>query len=128
GDAEPHRRDQAARRVPPRGQRGRAVAAPPPATIWDRDRLGITVGTVVLIFLAAIEALAVTTVMPVVAADLRGEDLFAVAFSATLATGVIGMVAVGAWSDRSGPRAPLYTAVALFAVGLIVSGFALDMH
>lgn len=98
------------------------------ATIWDRERLGITIGTVVLIFLAAIEALAVTTVMPVVADDLNGEDLFAVAFSATLATGVIGMVAVGAWSDRAGPRAPLYTAVALFAVGLLVSGFALDMH
>jgi MFS family permease len=98
------------------------------ATIWDRARLGITIGTVVLIFLAAIEALAVTTVMPVVASDLHGEELFAVAFSATLATGVIGMVAVGAWSDRSGPRAPLYTAVALFAVGLIASGFALDMH
>jgi MFS family permease len=104
------------------------VRATATATIWDRERFGITVGTVVLIFLAAIEALAVTTVMPVVAADLHGEDLFAVAFSATLATGVIGMVAVGAWSDRSGPRAPLYTAVALFAVGLIVSGFALDMH
>ena len=31
------------------------------ATIWDRTRLGITIGSVVLIFLAAIEALAVTT-------------------------------------------------------------------
>jgi len=101
-----------------------ASAAP---TIWDRERLGITIGTVVLIFLAAIEALAVTTVMPVVADDLHGQALFAVAFSATLATGVIGMVAVGAWSDRAGPRAPLYTAVALFAIGLIVSGLAPDM-
>ncbi|BDZ38097.1 MFS transporter [Microbacterium suwonense] len=102
-----------------------STAAP---TIWDRGRLGITIGTVVLIFLAALESLAVTTVMPVVAADLHGEALFAVAFSATLATGVIGMVGVGAWSDLSGPRAPLYTAVVLFAVGLLVSGFALDMH
>lgn len=101
-----------------------ATAAP---TIWDRERLGITIGTVVLIFLAAIEALAVTTVMPVVADDLHGEALFAVAFSATLATGVIGMVAVGAWSDRSGPRGPLYTAVVLFAIGLIISGLAPDM-
>lgn len=98
------------------------------ATIWDRTRLGITIGTVALIFLAAIESLAVTTVMPVVSTDLHGEELFAVAFSATLATGVIGMVATGAWSDRSGPRAPLYAAVALFAVGLLVSGFALDMY
>ena len=98
------------------------------ATIWDRTRLGITIGSVVLIFLAAIEALAVTTVMPVVSADLRGEALYAVAFSGTLATSVIGMVAAGTWSDRSGPRAPLYTAVALFLAGLVVSGLALDMY
>lgn len=100
----------------------------PAATIWDRTRLGITVGSVVLIFLAAIEALAVTTVMPVVSADLHGEALYAVAFSGTLATSVIGMVAAGTWSDRSGPRAPLYTAVALFLAGLVVSGIALDMY
>ncbi len=97
------------------------------ATIWDRTRLGITIGSVVLIFLAATEALAVTTVMPVVSADLDGQALFAVAFSGTLATGVIGMVAAGAWSDRAGPRAPLYAAVGLFIVGLIVAGAAGDM-
>src|SRR5690606_41820345 len=124
----PHRGGRADRSRAGGHRRSTAVTAAGTATIWDRTRLGITLGSVVLIFLGAVEALAVTTVMPVVAADLGGEELFAVAFSATLATGVIGMVAVGAWSDRSGPRAPLYTAVALFAVGLIVSGFALDMH
>ncbi|MFY9712391.1 MAG: MFS transporter [Microbacterium sp.] len=98
------------------------------ASIWDRARLGITIGSVVLIFLAAIEALAVTTVMPIVSADLNGEALFAVAFSGTLATGVVGMVAAGAWSDRTGPRVPLYTAVVLFIIGLVVSGFAPDMY
>lgn len=100
----------------------------PAATIWDATRLGITIGSVVLIFLAAIEALAVTTVMPVVSVDLHGEALYAVAFSGTLATSVIGMVAAGTWSDRAGPRAALYTAVALFLAGLIVSGIAPDMH
>jgi len=104
------------------------VTAPPAPTIWDRTRLGITLGSVVLIFLAAIEALAVTTVMPIVSADLDGDALYAVAFSGTLATSVIGMVAAGTWSDRSGPRAPLYTAVLLFLVGLVVSGIAVDMH
>ncbi len=98
------------------------------ATIWDRQRLGITVGSVVLIFLAAIEALAVTTVMPLVATDLHGEALYAVAFAGTLATGVIGMVTTGAWSDRSGPRAPLYTAVVLFIAGLVIAGVATDMY
>ncbi|PKI93082.1 MFS transporter [Actinomycetales bacterium SN12] len=103
-------------------------AGAPAATIWDATRLGITIGSVVLIFLAAIEALAVTTVMPVVSADLHGEALYAVAFSGTLATSVIGMVAAGTWSDRSGPRAALYTSVALFLVGLVVSGVAPDMY
>lgn len=98
------------------------------ATIWDRRRLGITVGSVVLIFLAAIEALAVTTVMPIVASDLGGEALYALAFAGTLATGVVGMVVTGAWSDRSGPRAPLYTAVVAFIVGLVVAGVATDMY
>lgn len=98
------------------------------ATIWDRTRLGITIGSVVLIFLAALEALAVTTVMPVVSADLHGEALYAVAFSGTLATSVIGMVAAGSWSDAAGPRAPLYTSIALFLVGLVVSGAAPDMY
>ncbi|MEJ6554145.1 MFS transporter [Microbacterium esteraromaticum] len=98
------------------------------ATIWDRTRLGITIGSVILIFLAALEALAVTTVMPVVSADLHGEALYAVAFSGTLATSVIGMVGAGSWSDAAGPRAPLYTSVVLFLAGLVVSGCALDMY
>lgn len=97
------------------------------ASIWDPERLWITIGSVALIFLAAIEALAVTTVMPVISADLDGEALYAVAFAATLATGVIGMVASGAWSDRSGPRSPLYAAIVLFLVGLVIAGAAPTM-
>ena len=96
--------------------------------IWSARYLWVTVGAVALIFLAAIQALAVTTVMPIVSADLEGEALYAVAFAGTLATGVIGMVAVGAWSDRWGPKAPLYVAVALFVVGLVIAGLAPTME
>lgn len=79
-----------------------------PASIWDRERSWVTVGAFALIFLGAIEALAVTTVMPLVSDALDGEALFAVAFAGTLATSVIGMVACGAWSDARGPRGALY--------------------
>ena len=96
--------------------------------IWGPQYIWVTVGAVALIFLAAMQALAVTTVMPIVSADLAGETLYAVAFAGTLATGVIGMVAVGAWSDRSGPKAPLYAAVALFVVGLVIAGLAPTME
>ncbi len=98
------------------------------ASIWDAQRRWVTVGAVALIFLAAIESLAVTTVMPVVSAALDGEALFAVAFAGTLATSVIGMVASGAWSDARGPRGALYLAVTLFLVGLVISGLATTMH
>lgn len=99
----------------------------PAASIWDRQRIWVTVGAVALIFLAAVEALAVTTVMPVVSADLGGEQLFALAFAGTLATSVIGMVASGAWCDARGPRGALYVAVSLFLIGLIISGVATSM-
>ncbi|MGO2746293.1 MFS transporter [Microbacterium sp.] len=104
------------------------MSGSPAASIWDRERIGVTVGAIALIFLGAIEALAVTTVMPVVSAALDGESLYAVAFAGTLATSVIGMVACGAWSDARGPRGPLYAAVSLFILGLLISGFAFTME
>ena len=100
----------------------------PAASIWDRHRVWVTVGAVALIFLAAIESLAVTTVMPVVSAALDGQSLYAVAFAGTLATSVIGMVAAGAWSDARGPRGALYAAVTLFLIGLVISGVSVTMH
>src|SRR4051794_40673787 len=98
------------------------------ASIWDRERVWVTVGAVALIFLAAIESLAVTTVMPIVSEALDGESLYAVAFAGTLATSVIGMVACGAWSDARGPRHALYTAATLFIIGLVISGLAFSME
>ncbi len=83
-----------------------------------------TIGMVSLVFLAAFEALAVTTIMPSVSADLDGRAWFSAAFSATLAASVVGMVAGGLWSDRSGPRLPLLVSVAVFAGGLLLAGLA----
>jgi MFS family permease len=86
-----------------------------------------TVGAWSLIFLAAFESLAVTTIMPIVTSDLNGRGLYALAFSSTLAAGVVGMVAIGSWADRRGPAVPLFTAIALFAAGLAVAGTATSM-
>ncbi len=96
--------------------------------VWQSRYVWVTVGAVALIFLAAMQSLAVTTVMPIVSADLDGDALFAVAFAGTLATSVIGMVAVGAWCDRGGVLAPLTTAVVLFVIGLVIAGLAPGME
>lgn len=96
--------------------------------VWHPRYVWVTVGAVAMIFLAAMQALAVTTVMPVVSADLGGQNLYAVAFAGTLATSVIGMVGLGAWCDRRDPVMPLATAVALFVAGLVVAGIAPTME
>ncbi|MCA2218669.1 MFS transporter [Jidongwangia harbinensis] len=86
-----------------------------------------TIGSWSLVFLAAFESLAVTTIMPIVTADLDGRALYSVAFSAALAAGVIGMVMFGSWADRVGPARPLLTAIGLFGAGLVLAGSASTM-
>ncbi|GGD68545.1 MFS transporter [Microbacterium murale] len=105
----------------------RAVGAAAPG-IMSGTFLWITIGACALVFLGAFESLAVTTVMPVVSAELGGERLYALAFAGPLATGVIGMVAAGNWSDRRGPTAPLYSSVAAFVAGLLIAGLAPTME
>lgn len=102
-------------------------ATDPAAGILQRPYLWVTIGACALVFLAAFESLAVTTIMPVVSRDLDGASLYALAFAGPLATGVIGMVAAGNWSDRRGPTAPLYASVALFVAGLLIAGTAASM-
>ncbi|MFH5878875.1 MFS transporter [Arthrobacter sp. NA-172] len=97
------------------------------AGILQRPYLLATVGSCALVFLAAFESMAVTTIMPIVSRELNGAGLYALAFAGPLATGVIGMVAAGNWADRRGPAAPLYASVALFAAGLLIAGTAVSM-
>jgi MFS family permease len=87
-----------------------------------------TVGMFGLIAFVAFEAMAVTTVMPTVARDLDGFSLYALSFAAPLASGVVGMVGAGMWSDRTGPVGPLLTSMALFSLGLLVCGAAPTME
>ncbi len=105
------------------GPAGRSAAP----GLFSREYVWITLGSCALVFLGAFESLAVTTIMPVVSAALDGASLYALAFAGPLATGVIGMVIAGNWSDRSGPVAPLYTSSVLFAIGLLIAGTALTM-
>ncbi|MGO4805903.1 MFS transporter [Arthrobacter sp. 2MCAF15] len=105
---------------PPARQR----AVPESAGIFHRSYLLVTLGACALVFLAAFESLAVTTIMPLVSRELDGAGLYALAFAGPLATGVIGMVAAGSWSDRKGPVAPLLAAVGMFVLGLLIAGTA----
>lgn len=102
-------------------------AARPATGIFRPPYFWVTLGTCALVFLAAFESLAVTTIMPLVSRELNGASLYALAFAGPLATGVIGMVGAGNWSDRRGPAMPLYTSVALFVAGLLIAGTSVSM-
>ncbi|MCC2322022.1 MFS transporter [Cellulomonas xiejunii] len=97
-----------------------------PDAMW-RARRTTAYAMFALVVLVAFESFAVTTVMPQVADVLDGRTLYAFAFAGPLATGVVGMVVAGAWSDRRGPAAPFAAGVALFVVGLLVAGSAAHM-
>lgn len=99
----------------------------PRARLLSPTYAATTIGMFALCALVAFEATAVTTVMPTVARDLDGLGLFALSFAAPLASGVVGMVAAGAWSDRRGPAVPLAVSLVLFALGLVVCGVAPSM-
>jgi MFS family permease len=85
-------------------------------------------GLFALCAFVAFEATAVSTIMPGVARDLHGVRLYALVFAAPLASGVVGMVGAGGWSDRRGPIGPLAAALALFTAGLIGCGLAPSME
>lgn len=101
---------------------------PGPARILAPAYAATTTGMFALIAFVAFEAMAVTTVMPTVAAELDGVGLFALSFAAPLASGVVGMVAAGMWSDRHGPSTPLIASMVLFTLGLVVCGTAPTME
>jgi MFS family permease len=88
----------------------------------------MTFAIVALETLYAFEALGVATAMPTIADALDGVTLYAMAFGATLAASVMGMVAGGLWSDARGAHPPLKAGVACFVLGLLAAGAATDMR
>src|SRR5215472_11302123 len=96
--------------------------------LWAPQTRALTTGLVLTITFVASEALAVITVMPVVARDLGGLRLYGWVFSAFMLSSVVGVVAAGREVDRRGPAVPFVAAVVLFGCGLAVAGLAPSME
>ncbi|MEX1103281.1 MAG: MFS transporter [Dehalococcoidia bacterium] len=100
-------------------------SAAPTAYLTDRGPL--TTGLVIMITVAAFEALAVATVMPAVKDDLGGVALYGWAFSAFLLASLVGITFADEQADRHGPARPFAIGLGLFAIGLAVGGMAPTM-
>ena len=95
--------------------------------LWAPERRALTTGLVLTITFIASEALAVVTIMPVVAADLGGLRLYGWVFSAFMLGSLVGIVAAGREADRRGPALPYIAGLILFSAGLVVAGLAPSM-
>nr|BFE81124.1 hypothetical protein GCM10020093_037250 [Planobispora longispora] len=103
------------------------LEAPAGTGIYARRYRALTVGVLALVVLVAFESLAVATAMPMVGRDLDGLGLYALAFSGSMAAGMIATVLGGRWGDLRGPVAPLWAGLAAFVAGLLISGTAPGM-
>lgn len=103
------------------------TAGHPPTSIFAPGVRSGSVGAAALIGLFALEYIAVAAAMPTVADALDGYHLYNLAFGATVAGSVVGMVLAGWWSDRSGPRPVVLVGTLLFTLGLLVAGLAPTM-
>lgn len=115
----------------PQSGSGVAAAAAP---VWAQEgpwspRLRpLTIGLLLNVLGVAFEALAVSTVMPLVVGDLGRQDLYGWVFSAFLLANLVGIVVGGLHADARGPGGPFIWGVALFSAGLVVGGLAPSME
>jgi MFS family permease len=95
--------------------------------LWSPQRRALTVGLVLTITFIASEALAVVTIMPLVARNLGGLNLYGWVFSTFMLGNVVGIVQAGRLADRYGPARPFLGGLALFGAGLALAGLAPTM-
>lgn len=86
-----------------------------------------TVAAISLVSLIAFETMAIATAMPAAAQALDGLSYYGVAFGATIATAIIGMVIAGIWCDRGGLFGPMASGILFMVAGLFTAGVAGDM-
>lgn len=96
--------------------------------LWSAGRWNLTLGLVLTVTLVAFEALAVSTVMPIVARELGNLQLYGWVFTAFIIGSLIGIVVVGGIIDRRGLGAPFAAGIGLFVIGLFVGGLAPSME
>ncbi len=103
------------------GQASAGGATPRPAPT------SLTVGLVLTVTITALESLTVLSVMPLVAADLDGLDLYGWVFAGFFLTSALAIPVTAQIVDRSGLSRPFAAGLLLFGGGLLVAGLAPTM-
>ncbi|GAA3355362.1 MFS transporter [Saccharopolyspora gregorii] len=102
-------------------------ARPSTSALWSPQRRNFTAGLVLVITLAAFEAMGIGTALPTIVREWGAEQWYSWPFTIFMAASAIGTVVAGRICDRRGPAVPLLVAMPTFAAGLVLAGFAPGM-
>jgi MFS family permease len=97
------------------------------AAIWGPERRALTAGLILIVSMAAFEALAVATVLPAVVQHIGGLEWYGWVFSAFMLANLVSITTAGHAADRQGLARPFVIGSALFAIGLLGAGIAPKM-
>lgn len=90
----------------------------------ETHRPATVVALMLAMFLAAMEATAVSTAMPTVIGDLGGVELYSWVFTAYMLTSTVSVPIYGKASDVFGRKPVMLFGLALFLAGSFASGFS----
>jgi EmrB/QacA subfamily drug resistance transporter len=99
----------------------------PHVLLSPRRRLAVTIGVLMGMFLAALEATVVGTAMPTIIASLGGFDRYSWVISGYLLTSTVTVPVWGRLSDLYGRRPVYFAGVAIFLLGSALSGASQTM-
>ncbi|MEA2551527.1 MAG: hypothetical protein QOE25_1296 [Actinomycetota bacterium] len=102
-------------------------SAPPWREVFHGRRGRLAAGLLLLEAIAAIQWLAIATIMPDVRADLGMVQLYGLVFTASSLAMLASIPIAGRAVDRFGPRLVLLQALALMGCGLLISAVAVSM-
>jgi MFS family permease len=116
----------------PAGRRGDPSDAPPARDggqddLWSPRLRALTIGLILNVTIVASEALAVGTILPIVAGDLGGIELYGWVFSGFFLGNLLGIVVAGILIDRGSLARPFLAGIGLFSIGLVIGGLAPSM-
>lgn len=97
-------------------------STPIPLNLSETERVLVTIGVMVGMFLSALEATAVSTAMPTVVSSLGGLSIYSWVFSAYFLTSAVSLPLWGKLSDLYGRRSFYVLGIAIFLLGSALSG------
>lgn len=99
----------------------------PPARLTPRRRLLLILATLLALFMAALDTLIMSAVMPTIVAELGGLHLYSWVFSVYMLSRAVALPVFGKLADLFPNRILYLVSILIFVIGSILAGMAHNM-